>query len=91
MVVDYQVVVDKDLPNPGHSIVAAIKNESNGGQFGEFMVDLSSISADGKFVVEVVELMKDQLFCVQFTTPLYTTTPFGNRFLGILHCYIRVW
>ncbi|KAI0209335.1 hypothetical protein LSAT2_005978 [Lamellibrachia satsuma] len=46
VVVDYQVVVDKDLPNPSHSIVAAIKNESNDGQFGEFVVDLSSISAD---------------------------------------------
>ena len=50
MVVDYQVAMDKDLPNPSHLIVAAIKNESNGGQFGEFKVDLSSISADGKFV-----------------------------------------
>ena len=50
MVVDYQVAVDKDLTNPSLSIVAAIRDESNGGQFGEFEVDLSSVSADGKFV-----------------------------------------
>ncbi|KAI0230808.1 hypothetical protein LSAT2_018833 [Lamellibrachia satsuma] len=46
VVVDYQVAVDKDLTNPSLSIVAAIRDESNGGQFGEFEVDLSSISAD---------------------------------------------
>ena len=48
VVVDYQVAVDKDVPNPTNTIVGAIKNESSNGTFGDFDVDVTSISADGE-------------------------------------------
>ena len=50
MVVDYQVAVPEDLPNPTDTIVGAIKNESTGGQFGEFTVDMTTITASGELV-----------------------------------------
>ena len=51
MVVDYQVAVPEDLPNPTDTIVGAIKNESTDGQFGEFVVDVANITASGEFVL----------------------------------------
>ena len=58
MVVDYQVAVDKDLPNPTNTIVGAIKNESSSGMFGDFEADLNSISADG----ELFKLWRSTIF-----------------------------
>ena len=48
VVVDYQVAVDKGVADPTNTIVGAIKNESSNGTFGEFVVDVDSISADGE-------------------------------------------
>ena len=59
MVVDYQVAVPEDLPNPTDTIVGAIKNESTGGTFGEFVVDVENITASGEFCSVMV--MKIQL------------------------------
>ena len=55
MVVDYQVAVPEDLPSPTDTIVGAIKNQSTGGQFGQFVVDVANIAASGEFVCYSVD------------------------------------
>ena len=44
------MAVPEDLPNPTNTIMGALKNESTGGQFGEFVVDVANITASGELV-----------------------------------------